>query len=182
MDIKLDGLAKEATLDEDKVNNGVWIQLDSTIMDDEGRFPPLCLNGDPNKPQRAKVRSYRCKAIKDAEAERQKTGFVRIRLAKKKDRDSVIAESSILPEAERFSYLLVALENFSAAGGVQAVSREDAVAIHGMTALDSIVEQIRQAAYDDDNYMATAETPAGNGSRSTAEEQTGSMTTASIES
>lgn len=164
MDIVIDGLAKEAMLDEEKVNNGVWVHLDSAVMDADGQYPPLYLGGDTTKPQRALVRSYRCKAIKEAEQKRQKNGFVKIRMAKKADRDGVIAESSILPEADRFALLLVALDNFGKAGGVQQVSEADAKALHGMTAMDSIVEQIRQAAYDDDLFMATVDTPQGNGS------------------
>lgn len=178
MQIKLDGLSKEAILDEDKVNNGVWIHLDSAATDPvTGKSMPLYLrdsdgNAILSKPQRAKVRSYRCRAIKEAEAKRQKDGFVKIRLAKKKDRDDTIAESSILPEADRFGLLLVSLENFSAAGGVQDVSPEDGMAIHGMSQMDSIVQQIREAAYDDDNYLATESTAPGKGSASTSTTQT----------
>lgn len=179
MELKLDGLAKEAVLDEDKVNEGVWIHLDSAATDQAtGQTKPLFLkdaegNDLPDKPQRAKVRSYRCKAIKDAEQQRQKDGFVKVRLAKKKDRDNTIAESSILPEAERFGYLLVALDNFGAEGGVQEVSQADGQAIHGMSAMDSITQQIREAAYDDDNYLADGATKPGNvsGSSSTTQKK-----------
>lgn len=167
MELQLDGLAKEAVLDEDKVNNGVWVHLDSATPDPDTGLPtPLYLRGDPSKPQRALVRSYRCRAIKEAEAERQKSGFTKIRLAKKKDRDGVIAESSILPEETRFSYFLVALDNFSKVGGVQSVSQQDAEAIHGMTSMDNIVQQVREAAYDDALFAASEATPEGNASTS----------------
>lgn len=161
MDFDIGGLAKEALLDEDKVNNGVWVQLYAATIDENGDYPPLCLGGDPDKPQRAKVRSQRCRAIKEAGKGRQKQGFVKMRTAKKKDRDGVIIDSSILPDDERFSHILVALDNFGTKGGVQNVSPVDAKAIHGMDALDEIVDQIIAAALDDSLYMADADTPVG---------------------
>lgn len=169
MDIKLGGLEKAAVLlDEDKVNNGVWVHLESAETDPEtGQTWPLYAGEGTDKPIRAKVRSYRCKQLKDLEASRQKTGFVKIRVAKKKERDGVIAENAIIPEDERFSYLLVALENFGEDGGVQQVSEADAKTMHGMTSLDDIVAQIREAAYDDELYLATPATPAGKSSGST---------------
>lgn len=164
--LQLDGLSKAAVLDADKVNNGVWVHLESAALNDDGVPELLYLNGDTTKPQRALVRSYRCQAVKEAEAARQKSGFVKIRLAKKSERDGVIAESSILPEADRFSLLLVALDNVSAAGGIQQVDAESAKKIHGMSAYDTLVQQVRETAYDDGLYVATADTPAGNASTS----------------
>lgn len=179
MELQLDGLSQDAVLDDAKVNGGVWVHLDSASIDAEtGQPSPLYLNGDEAKPQRALVRSWRCKAIKDAEAARQKSGFVKIRVAKKKDRDGVIAESSILPEADRFSYFLVALDNFGKAGGVQQVSTEDAKAIHSMSSMDSIVQQIREAAYNDDLFVAGEETDPGNASPSAQRKATTAKTPA----
>lgn len=160
--LQIDGLSHEALLDEDKVNNGVWIHLDSAATDpDTGMPTPMYLGGDEAKPQRALVRSYRCKAIQDAEQKLQKDGFVKIRLAKKKEKDRVIAESSILSPARRFSLTIVALENFSAGGGVQQVTPEQGAWFYGESSMAAIVEQINAASYDDDNYLASAATAAG---------------------
>lgn len=161
--LKLDGLDQAKLLDTAKINNGVWIHLDSPESDPAtGRKLPMYLNGDPSKPQRVLVRSYRCELLKEAENKRQKDGFVRMRVAKKKDRDAVIVDSSLMPDDVRFSYLLAALDNFSAEGGVQVVSQEDAKAIYAMGGLDDIVGQIKEVAHTDDYYMASAETEAGN--------------------
>jgi hypothetical protein len=168
MDIQIDGLSKEALLDADKVNNGVWIHLESASTDASGHTSPLYLGGDKTKPQRVKVRSYRCKVLKDLEASRQKEGFSKMRVAKKKEKDDVITESAIIPEEERFGYWLVALENFSAAGGVQELTPEQARSLHSNTALDNIIQQVKETAYEDANYLADAGTSAGNGSASTA--------------
>lgn len=163
---------KKVVLDERKINDGVWVQLYAPTPDeDTGKPVPLCLGGDPDKPQRAKVRSHRCSAIKNLEKERQKSGFVKIRLAKKHQRDGVIAETSILPEEERFSLLLVALDNFGAAGGIQDVKPEDAKKLHDVVALDDVVAQIKEAAYDDELYLASEDTPQGNASSSTSRAQ-----------
>lgn len=164
MSLKLDGVAKDAVLDADKINNGVWIHLDSAKMNDEGEYPPMYLHGDKTKPQRALVRSRRCQAIKDAEEKRQKAGFVKMRVAPKKEKDRVIVESSILPPEEHFAIILVALDNFGADGGIQQVDPADAKMIHEMSEYDGIVEQIRQACFDDTNYLAGPETEAGNAS------------------
>lgn len=168
MNLDLGGVGKDAVLDANKVNNGVWTHLLSAETDPEtGQQKPCYLNGDERYPQRALVRSYRCQAIKDAEEAKQKKGFVKIRLAKKKDRDNTIAESSILSEKERFTHLLIALENVGSAPGIQHILVEDAKALHGMSEYDSWVQQIRETAYDDSEYAATSETEAGNGSPST---------------
>lgn len=165
MSLKLDGLSDEAVLDDAKINNGVWIHLESASSDPTTGLPvPLYLGGDQSKPQRALVRSYRCKAIKEAEAKLQKDGFVKVRLAKKKERDGVIAESSALKENVRFSLMLVALDNVGKGGGVQQVEPQDAMEIHASSAYDNIVQQVREAAYDDSNYLAGADTEAGNAS------------------
>lgn len=165
MDLKFDGLDQAALLDSDKVNNGVWVHLDSAQSDPTtGKPLKMYLNGDPAKPQRVLVRSYRCQLIQAAEAKQQKDGFVRVRLAKKAERDDVIAENSLLSDAKRFGLMLAGLDNFSAAGGVQLVSPADGEAIYGMTAFAAINQQVRETAYDDSQYLATADTEAGNAS------------------
>lgn len=167
MAIKIDGISKEAVLDEKKVNDGIWVHFNSAARDEQTGQPiPMYLNGDKTKPQRGLVRSYRCKALKDAETARQKEGFTKFRLAKKKDKDGVIAESSLIPPAERFGYLLVALENFSSEGGIQVLEPSDAAALFDMTQLSHIVEQVNDTAYEDSEYLSTAETEAGNVSSS----------------
>lgn len=179
-ELKIEGLdlgGAEPELDADKINNGVWIHFDSAIMNDDGDYPPLYLKGDTSKPQRALVRSYRCKAIKEAEKEQQKLGFTKIRVAKKRDKDGVIAENSILSDETRFSLFLVALENFGANGGEQRLTPPQAKAFFAATEMDNFVQQIREAAYDDKNYLAGPETEAGNAS---APSQTAQKTTAPV--
>ena len=163
---------KSVLLDQKKIDEGIWVELFAPTPDEEtGRPVPLLLDGDPEKPMRAKVRSHRCTAIRDLEKKRQKDGFVKIRLAKKRERDGVIAETSILPEEVRFGCILVALDNFGSKGGIQQVSPADAEALHGMLELDDIVQQIKEAAYDDDLFLADEGTEAGNVLKSTSPNQ-----------
>lgn len=178
MELKIDGLAKEAILDAEKVNNGVWIHLDSVAPDPEtGQTYPVYLNGDPEKPQRALVRSNRCDAIKVAEDLMRKKGFTKIRLAKKKERDDVISENSMLKNDEHFSLILVAFDNLSAAApGIQQVSKADALEVYKMTKLAHIVEQVRSASFEDDLYLETEDTPAGNASTSASKTKTSTAT------
>jgi hypothetical protein len=155
--------SKPILLDQKKIDEGVWIGLFAPTPDEEtGQPVPLLLNDNPETPMRARVRSHRCSAIKELEKKRQKDGFVKIRLAKKRERDGVIAETSILPEGVRFGCLLVALDNFGSNGGVQQVTSADAESMHEMLDLDDIVQQIKEAAYDDDLFMADGTTEPGN--------------------
>lgn len=160
------GLKKEVTLDQEKVNNGVWVHLVGPLDPLTGERPLLYLKDDASKPQRALVRSHRCKLIRDAEEKHQKSSLVKIRLAKRKERDGVIAESGILKDSERFGYFLAALENFGAAGGIQTLEPAQAAWLFDQEEYADIVDQIRETAYDDTPYLAGAGTPEGNGSPS----------------
>lgn len=168
MDLQLDQLNAVA-LDAQKVNGGVWIHLESVALNGDGDNFPLYLNNDKSKPQRALVRSRRCTAIKDAELTQQKTGFTKIRKAKKKERDAVIADNSLLPERTRFSLTLLALENVSSVvEGVQHVTPDTAVQIYDNSSWDEVVDQIMAASFDDTNYQAGPATELGNDSGSSS--------------
>lgn len=172
MSLDLSGVAKDALLDEAKINDGVWVHLDSPDRDPETGAPiPMYArkpdgSQDLSRPQRALVRSHRCKAVKEAETKRQKTGMVKFRLAKKKERDDVIAESTILPKDMYFSLVLVALDNFGKAGGRQDLDADAAKQLYAMSDYDHIVQQITETSYDDEPYKAGPGTDAGNGSES----------------
>lgn len=163
MKLNLVGVSKDAILDRNKVNNGIWIHLESSKLAEEtGQTYPLFLNDDPAYPQRALVRYYRCEQIKDAEKAQQKTAMVKMRVAPKKEKEKVAVENSLLAEDVRFGLILVAFENVGAEPGTQYVDNDDARAIYDMAEYDSWVQQIRDSSTEEANYAATSETEAGN--------------------
>lgn len=163
MELQLDGVSADALFDEDKVNNGVWIHLESAKDDETNETYPLYLDPETKRqPQRALVRSHRCRAIRDAEEKLQKDGFVRVQKAKKKEKDGVIAENSILKSERRFAFFLAAVDNLSKKiPGVQRVSESDAITIYKSEAYANISQQVREAAYDDSLFLVGADTEAG---------------------
>jgi hypothetical protein len=155
------------TLDATKVNSGIWIHLEAATPDPETGDPRPCyLNGNPDYPQRALVRYSRCQAVKAAESKQQKTALSKMRAAPKKEKDKVVMENSLLAPEDRFSHILVALENVGSEPGIQYVDPEDAKALYGMDDYDHWVQQINDVATTEAHYAATAATEAGNGSTS----------------
>lgn len=167
MDIEIQ-LPKTSQFDADKINNGVFLYLES-IADDDGNTELLYLGNDKTKPMRALVRSYRSQVIKDAEQRLQRDGFTKVRKAPKKEKDKVISENSVLSDEQRFSLYLAALENVSTKEpGLIHLSPEQAIAIYRNPAYSDIVDQIKAFAYEDSHYLAGAATEAGNSSASTS--------------
>lgn len=166
MKLNLSGVPKEAILDQEKVNNGIWLHLESSELDEAtGQTYPLYLGGNEAHPQRALVRYYRCRAVKEAETEQQKNAMVKMRVAPRREKEKVVVENSLLSEDHRFSLVLVALENVGAEPGIQYLDPEDAKALYKMDAYDSWVQQIRDCSQEEAKYAATSDTEAGNGSQ-----------------
>lgn len=178
MKINLTGVPKEAILDANKVNNGIWVHLESSEVDpDTGETYPLYLDANTAYPQRALVRYYRCQRIKQAEEAKQKQAMTKMRAAPKKEKEKVAVENSILPEKERFGLVLVAFENVGAEPGIQYVDPEDAAEIFGMSEYEGWVQQIRDVSMEDAKYAATSDTEAGNASPPTTSEAPAAETT-----
>lgn len=156
MALKIGGAVEIAS--GDKIENGVWIHIEGPDRK-TGENVPLYQDKEKTQPVRARVRSHRCSLIKAAEQKLTKDGIVRYRKAKKKERDGVIADTSILDPAERFSLLLAAVDNFHPQFlGVQEVSEADAInVIYKDPQFDYMVDQVTEAAYDDTLYMTAEE-------------------------
>lgn len=153
--------------DADKINNGIYVHLEGP-EDEDGNTEPLYLGGDQSKPMRALVRSYRCQAVKDAEARLQTDGFTKVRKAPKKEKDRVISENSALPANQRFANILRGLENVSTGSGLIYLTPDQATKFFSNAAYAHFVEQINAVAYDDSKYRAGAGTEAGNSLASTS--------------
>lgn len=160
MAIKLGGLAAVSP-SADKINTGVWKHLEKDDdLDDNAEPKKVYLNGDKSLPMRARIRSYRCKLMADAEQTASNAGMTKMRVAKKKDRNKAFIETMLTPR-QRFGLLLAALENVSdEARGVQEVTPEDAYGIFDDPEYGWVVDFVQAVAYDDGEYEKDA--PVGN--------------------
>ncbi len=171
MALKLDGL--KDVFDAHKVNNGVWIHLESGERDEETGDPILAyLDEEKTLPQRALVRSVRCDEIAKLEKKSTRTAFVRQMKARKNEKDEATASMLTTPE-QRFPCILLALDNMSNdPPGVQYVNAEDALTLFKDAAYVGLVRQVQDIANEDDFYRVGSDTVAGPASEGVTAPQT----------
>lgn len=161
MELKLEG-AKDL-FDTDKVENGVWVDYLGTIINEEDETEsegPQFLDGDPNKPMQLLVRSIRCTAVQKLERRHQREAFVGIQKATKAKKEDAAADM-LVDNSVRFPVLLLAFKNFSAdASAIQNVDAATAKSIFDDPRYSGIVQQVLNAANDDEKYRVGKATPA----------------------
>jgi hypothetical protein len=160
MELEL-SIAQEDSLDANKVNNGVWVQLDSVRLTDDGDPIPMYLGGDKSKPQRALVRSNRCRQIADLTKTAQRGAFVKMQKAPKSKKDEASAGLVVQPE-DKFPIILAALDNmFPSKPGFVQIDEDTAMALFNDDRYGHIVQKITETSFDDTLYAATANTETG---------------------